>query len=91
MHSSIFKIIQDVLKSANLLHKRGLGDSQSHSIVHLQFFYTLCQDNALRKVPLAIIILIFSWTRIILSRQKDGAIVFFFGVPTTNRATYLDM
>ena len=30
--------LEDVLKSANLLNKRGLGDSQSHSTVHLDKF-----------------------------------------------------
>ena len=40
-HSTTFKICQDVLKSANLLHKRGLDDFQSHTTVKLIFRYNV--------------------------------------------------
>ena len=34
-HYTSFNVLQDVLKFANLLHKRGLDDSQSHTTVLL--------------------------------------------------------
>ena len=34
-HTSTFNICQDVLKSAHLLHKLGIGDSQSNSTVSM--------------------------------------------------------
>ena len=35
--NTTFNVCQDVLKRGNLLHKRGLDDSQSHTAVHWQF------------------------------------------------------
>ena len=41
-HSTSFNICQDMLKSGNLLHSRGLVDSQLHTTVYLvaNFWHT---------------------------------------------------
>ena len=48
---SIFNICQDVLKSANLLYKWDLGDSQSNSSVQQQQLALLCYVEAADRRP----------------------------------------
>ena len=46
-HSTTFNISQDILKSANLLHKRDLDDSQLHTTVPKLFAASMTSFNAM--------------------------------------------